>query len=122
MDWSKYHPIFQPDEFRCKCGCGMVGMRSDHMDMLYKARVIAGFPFVVNSGFRCIAHNRRVGGSYNSDHLGGYGTDIRCNDGGTRWAMVEALKEAGFRRIGIARTFVHAGNDPANPHDVIWVY
>jgi len=122
MDWNKYHPIFKPEEFTCRCGCGANRMQTHHMDMLFKARAIAGIPFVITSGFRCRDHNRRVGGSRNSDHLGGYGSDIRCNDSGTRWALVDALIQAGFRRIGITASFVHAGNDPANPQDVIWTY
>ena len=35
--------------------------------------------------------------------------------------MVNALLNAGFRRIGIANTFIHADLDKQKPH-AIWLY
>ena len=97
-------------------------MQESHIGRLYDARLIADIPFVINSGHRCIAHNRTVGGSHNSDHLSGHGTDIRCTDSAQRWIIIDALLHAGFRRIGIAKTFIHAGSDPRLPQEVVWTY
>ena len=44
--------------------------------LLEPARLIAG-PIIINSGFRCEAVNRRVGGVSNSQHLLGQAADIR---------------------------------------------
>ena len=120
--WQDYLPLFEESEFICKCGCGQCDMQKDHMDMLFKARIRASIPFIVNSGFRCAWHNNNEGGSVTSDHLTGYGTDIQAKSGRARWIIFNALLSVGFNRIGIGRTFIHAGSDPANPEKVIWAY
>jgi len=122
VDWQRYYPVLQPHEFICKCGCGLLNMRYDHMEMLYQARVISGIPFLISSGSRCPAHNANVGGAFNSDHLGGYGTDVTVNASRTRFIILGNFLRVGFNRIGIGRNFLHAGNDPANPTRVTWLY
>ena len=41
----------------------------------------------------------------------------RCVDSHSRFAMLQALLEAGFRRIELAPTWIHVDNDPDKPHD-----
>ena len=36
--------------------------------------------------------------------------------------IVQALLTAGFTRIGIASTFIHADDDPSKPQNLIWTY
>jgi len=36
--------------------------------------------------------------------------------------IVEALFDAGFTRIGIAKTFIHADCDIELPQEVLWMY
>jgi zinc D-Ala-D-Ala carboxypeptidase len=122
MNWDKYKPFFQPSEFVCKCGCGLILPVETHMDMLLEARRLAGIPFLIVSGTRCPVHNARSGGKPGSDHLTGQGTDIRVLASDTRLRIVRALIEAGFRRIGIAGTFIHAGSDNRNPQNVMFLY
>jgi hypothetical protein len=43
-------------------------------------------------------------------------------DSSTRLQLVEAAIKAGFRRIGIGKTFVHVGVSKQLPQDVIWTY
>jgi uncharacterized protein YcbK (DUF882 family) len=86
------------------------------------ARDYAGIAFKINSGYRTIAHNKRVGGVANSPHLGGYAADIHCVDDASRWVIVNALIQAGFTRIGIAKTFIHVDNDPSKNEYRIWTY
>ena len=47
--------------------------------LLEPARLVVG-PIIINSGFRCEAVNRRVGGVSNSQHLIGQAADIRPQD------------------------------------------
>lgn len=94
-------------------------MQPSTLEMLDRARAIAGVPFVINSGFRTPAQNTRVGGSRNSAHLRGFAVDIRTTPA-TQDIIVSALREVGFRRIGIYRTFVHADNDPSLPAPATW--
>jgi len=47
--------------------------------LLEPARLITG-PIIINSGFRCEAVNRKVGGVRNSQHMMGQAADIRLKD------------------------------------------
>ena len=59
--------------------------------LLEPARLEVG-PIIINSGFRCEAVNRRVGGVSNSQHLIGQAADIRSKDPAHFWQLVEYLK------------------------------
>jgi len=102
-------------------------MDSNFLTMLDSAREIAGVPFKITSGFRTPSWNARVGGvqaglkSKGSSHLFGYAADIACTSGPQREVIVAALIKAGFRRIGIANTFIHCDNDPDKTNS-IWLY
>ena len=89
--------------------------------MLDRARKIAGIPIVVNSGYRCQDHNVAVGGSPTSSHLDGLAADISTPDHQSRYRIVRALLEAGFRRVVIYRDkrFVHVDVDPDKPQDIL---
>ncbi|GAA4652380.1 hypothetical protein GCM10023116_46640 [Kistimonas scapharcae] len=89
-----------------------------HLD---QARKIAGVPFTVTSAVRCEAHNTNVGGSPTSSHIKGYAVDIAARDDHQREQIVRGLVNAGFRRIGIAKTFVHVDVDP-DKRSAMWVY
>ena len=53
-----------------------------------------------------------------SAHTRGYAVDIRCVDSHSRFTMLQALLEAGFRRIELAPTWIHVDCDPDKPQDV----
>jgi len=116
---------FSPSEFRCgcgECGKGFESMQRDLLLRLDKARRIAGIPFVLTSSIRCPAWNEKVGGVDSSAHLEGWAVDVSATASGQRYEIVRAALEAGFRRIGIADSFVHMDCDPSKPADVIWTY
>ncbi len=92
------------------------------IEALENARDLAGFPFVVTSGVRTIAHNRAVGGSTKSSHLLGLAVDLRVDNSQRRYLMVEALLDAGFNRLGIAEGFIHADMDENKIQNVLWTY
>ena len=109
---------FSPVEFRCKCGCGagMEKMDADLLHLLDEARDLAGTPFSLTSAYRCPKHNKAVGGVPTSAHTRGYAVDIRCVDSHSRFVILQALLEVGFRRIELAPTWIHVDNDPDKPH------
>lgn len=111
---------FKETEFACKCGCGSKSMDAETLTMLDVAREEAGIPFVINSGRRCEAHNRAVGGSPTSSHMKGVAVDIRAKSSTARYRIVTALLKAGFTRIGVYKTFVHADNDKTKSKGVMW--
>lgn len=102
-------------------GSGSI-MQESTLLMLEEARYFADMPFVINSAVRTEAHNAKVGGKPNSAHTRGYAVDIKVRNGLERMKVVNALLQAGFTRIGVARTFVHADNDPSLPQNVLWTY
>jgi len=113
---------FRIEEFECKCGCGSRAMKRNTLAKLDLARALAGVPFVVSSGYRCEAHNRAVGGKSSSAHTRGFAVDIRTPTSAFRFKILNALLKSGFTRIGIAKTFIHADNDPSLPQEVMWDY
>lgn len=96
-------------------------MQKDFLEKIDLARSYANLPFKINSGFRTIARNQKVGGSANSSHLKGIACDIHCTDSKSRIIIVNALINSGFRRIGIANTFIHADTDKQKPN-ALWLY
>jgi uncharacterized protein YcbK (DUF882 family) len=110
---------FKLEEFNCPC-CGHNKMTQEFQDMIDEARRIAVVPFHINSGYRCEKHNKEVG-SKSVNHTSGQAADIRCTDGQSRFKIIHALMRAGFKRIGIAKTFIHADCVKDSPTS-IWFY
>mgnify|MGYP005993312115 CR=1 FL=1 len=92
------------------------------LDKLDDARELAGIPFYINSAYRTEEENKRVGGKPNSSHLKGLAVDIKAKDSRTRFAVLNALIQTGFTRIGIADTFIHVDLDKNKSQQVIWTY
>ena len=114
---------FNIDEFDSpdEIGSGNL-MDREFLQMLDKARDIAGVPFRITSGYRSESHNRKVGGVPKSSHRLGMACDIACSDSRSRFKIVSSLMSAGFNRIGIAKNFIHVDNDKNKSSDVIWTY
>lgn len=114
---------FTIDEFDSpdKTGSG-TNMNKTLLSMLDEARAIAGIPFKINSGFRTEKHNKKVGGKKNSSHLNGLAVDIHCNDNGNRQIILDSLRDVGFVRIGIAKTFIHCDIDYSKRQKRTWLY
>jgi len=97
-------------------------MNQEFLYMLDAARKIYGKPMRVNSGYRTEAHNKKVGGVSSSSHLKGLAADISCKDSSNRFEMVQAFIKAGFKRIGVAGSFIHIDNDKDKSQNVMWTY
>jgi uncharacterized protein YcbK (DUF882 family) len=96
-------------------------MNKEFLFKLDEARMLAGTPFKITSGYRSKAHNKKVKGVKGSSHTKGCAVDIAVNSGLQRSAIVCALAKAGFTRIGIAKTFVHVDLDKEKQNS-IWLY
>jgi len=97
-------------------------MQQEFLDLLDDARDLAGVPFIINSGFRTPAANRRAGGKETSSHLTGWACDIRATSSNRRYLIIAALCGVGFNRIGVADTFVHVDMDPTKSQNCLWLY
>lgn len=117
MRYFELHEFDSPD----KIGSGK-NMKQSTLLLLDECREEAGVPFYINSGFRTIKHNIKVGGVYGSSHTKGYAVDISCNNSFNRSKIVKAALKVGFNRIGISKDFIHLDNDPMKPKNVIWTY
>ena len=113
---------FETHEFDCpNLPNSGINMDSSFLQMLDDAREIAGIPFKITSGYRSVAHNKKIGGVQNSSHLIGKACDISVKNGQERYIILNALIKAGFRRLGVAKTFIHADNDDSKSNSV-WTY
>jgi len=102
-------------------------MNLEFMQMLDKAREMAGVPFRINNGFRVPADTQRlIDKGYkvakDSPHLRGYAADIRADNSTMRYKIITACLKAGFTRIGIGKNFIHVDNDPDKVQNLIWHY
>ena len=98
-----------------------INMDNAFLQMLNDARGIAGIAFNITSGYRTKNRNKLVGGVANSSHLVGKAADISVQSGNERYIIINALIKAGFRRLGVAKTFIHCDNDESKPNS-IWTY
>ncbi len=72
---------FKINEFQCHCGCEMpaeveANIEALVAEVLDPVRELFGKPIYVNSGHRCEAYNRKVGGVSRSQHIVGEAVDI----------------------------------------------
>ena len=118
---------FKESEFYCpceECDLDFYDMDEDFIYALDRARGYAEVPFILTSTIRCAAYNLKeeVGGSETSSHPKGLAGDIACITSYNRYRILYGLKKAGFTRIGIAKTFIHADQDTDKPKEMIWIY
>lgn len=112
--------FFKVEEFECPC-CGQNEMQHEVIRLLDHARGIAGVPFIITSGYRCVKHNKDVGGIGQSAHLGGWAADIATTNSTQRFLINKGLVKAGFPRLIIHQNYIHADFDRSKPWNVLSV-
>lgn len=118
-----FHIFFEYGEFDSPDEEGShINMNTEFLNKLTRAREIASIGFKITSGYRTPDHNEKVGGVPSSSHVGGYAVDIYAPTSRQKFIIVNALLEAGFDRIGIAKNFIHVDSDPTKPDSVLWTY
>ena len=121
------YAYFTTKELECPC-CKKEGMDAFFMEKLVKFRVEMGFPFSINSGFRCELHNSEVGGAKSSAHLKGRAVDINIR-GEHALILIEQARSYGFSGIGVKQKgtnrFIHIDDlegSETQPRPWIWTY
>jgi len=113
---QKLSQNFKIREFRCKCGkCNELLLDEALVDCLQQIRDHFGVSVHINSGYRCEAHNKAVGGSSGSHHMRGMAADIRVK-GVSPKEVAQYAESIGIQRIGLYEgaqegEFVHIGSD-----------
>lgn len=97
---------FHRDEFRCRCGCGFNTVDAELIRILERVRNFFEQPVLVTSGCRCEEHNRKEGGSENSQHLLGRAADIKVLNVPPE-VVQEYCLQLGVPGLGQYRSFTH---------------
>jgi|SanBayMetagenome_1026888.scaffolds.fasta_scaffold164347_1 uncharacterized protein YcbK (DUF882 family) len=120
---------FNSSEFECPCKqCKNANqyISLELLELLEKVREAYGHPIVVTSGYRCPAHNVKIGGAKSSSHLAGLAADISpklitLDDLDTLYEICYNT----FSNIGDGRNkkFIHVDVRPAKPSGKRhWIY
>lgn len=102
-------PNFTLGEFQSKDGADTVLVDDKLLLGLEYLRMAIGHRAIrINSGYRTIRHNASIGGVTGSEHTTGHAADISVN-GYDPINLALHAHNAGFRSVGLYRTFVHVG-------------
>ncbi len=99
----------------------MNGIDQTLVELLQQTRDEYGSSMHVTSGLRCKTWNTACGGSENSSHLFGKAVDIGMDNAVLRYRLIRMMQMF-FKRIGIAKTFIHVDVDHMKTNPVIWTY
>ena len=120
--YMKITKNFSSDEFACKC-CGRQNINENLVFQLQKIRGIVKKPIIITSGYRCPAHNKKIGGSPKSQHLKGNAADIVIKGYSVKQMYETALTlyKKGIGGIGIypEQGFIHLD---VREQPAFWVY
>lgn len=105
----------------CTPPCEVKDMDAAFLEKLLFAQKMCGKKFLINSAYRSLAHEKKMGRNGRSSHCKGLAVDIATGTHDQRLYIVASLLLAGFRRIGVARTFIHVDDDPDKVTSM-WLY
>lgn len=111
---------FKESEYACKCGCGRADLSCDMLERLDAIRELLGRPVIINSGYRCPEHNKKIGGTPESSHMLGYAVDIKAASSREKYEIISAAMKLEINRIGVYSNFIHIDINPTKDNNVIW--
>ena len=107
-------------QFDCPCVCGSGTIMQNIVLKLEEGRVAINRPMNINSGIRCLEHNRSIGSSDTSSHIKGIAVDVGCTFMSDRLELMSEFVKH-FKRIGIHKEFIHVDID-IDKRNGIFVY
>ena len=108
---------FSKKEFECQCGCGTGTISNSLVQKLELVRIEYKKPMRINSGIRCLNHNRNIGSKDTSSHIKCLAADVGCTDMSERFTLLQLLMKH-FKRVGINKKFIHVDVDSDKPSGV----
>lgn len=107
LDKAEKVKHFKVNEFRCR-HCGEIKLNIDLLLKLEELRVELGNrKIIVNSGYRCLIYNQKVGGAKYSQHMKGSAADIRVMNMSANDVYRYANKVFSNGGVGKYSTFIH---------------
>ena len=98
---------FTTQELACKCDkCKTFRYNHELLSILDDVREELGESIIVNSCYRCVDHNKAVGGSPRSRHLQGNAVDIHIKNNNYRYRLMRILLDKGVSVL-VYKTFIH---------------
>jgi len=114
---------FSNNDFRnASPSCSIKDMEETFLHRLDVARYHSGVPYIVNSAYRTVEHEKSKGRDGTSSHTKGVAVDLKATNSRSRCKIIEGLLKAGFTRIGISGNFIHVDADSNKDQNVIWTY
>lgn len=114
--------LFELDLSKCSPECQLSDLNPVLVENIILAQKFAGFQFTITSGFRSQSYERSKGRKGSSSHCKGLAVDISTIDSHTRFKVLGALILAGFPRLGVGKTFIHADIDETKAHPIVFHY
>lgn len=120
---------FTESELSCPC-CGVNHVKPSFKRRLNQLRENVGFALPMSSGYRCLKHNREVGGEDGSAHPLGRGGDLVVSRT-KAFKVLEEAQKLGFTGIGLhqkgeaRKRIIHLDdlpNELGRPRPTIWTY
>lgn len=102
-------------EFACEDGSNIIVISQELVELLQKVRNYFGKAVTITSGYRTVAHNKKVGGSADSQHLYGIAADIIVKDTKAKKVanyIETLLPSSGGIGIYTSQNFVHVDLRP----------
>lgn len=107
-DTTQITTNFKIKEMDCKCSrCNKTLLDDDLIKGLQKVREHFGKALNITSGYRCVEHNKEVGGANASYHMKGMAADVYINDVSPIEIAQYAESTGLFNGIGRYSNFVH---------------
>ena len=125
---------FKPIEFACKCGTdcgyGYEDMDEEFLSKLFTARKLSNFAFHLTSAVRCPTHQEAIKNPTSSHNANrafvkkSCAVDIKVSNSTLVFEITEALRKAGFTRLGWNQklNFIHVDSDKKKPQRVFFSY
>ena len=115
-EWSNRWPNFAPDEVGCRgctsespCRRDRFEVQVSALDKLQQLRNEWGRPLKINSAYRCLFHNAKIGGAPRSHHRLGNAFDISVSGMSEKEMedLYQCAQRIGFSGFGFYKTFLH---------------
>lgn len=111
---TNYSEHFTRRELDCHCGCDTPVPIEENLTRLAASLEslrtrLGGAPLHINSGYRCPAYNKRIGGATQSQHMLGKAADLSGRKSTPAQIAAAAEYVGSFKNGGIGRyaTFTH---------------